>query len=361
MEHPSFRRAPGRGIRSLPGLSFAGCALIIAGCAMEHEPQGNPATVPIPPVAFEALYVVNGGSNSLSVFNAATGDLAGTITIRNASFPHHADLSPDSASLAVAVPGIDLSAGHGAGGHRGHGTVGALLLLDARTGETKAARRFPGPNHNAAFSPDGKEIWTSQMTSPGKVLVLDAATLNTLKTLEVGAMPAEVTFTVDGRYAFVANGGSATVSVFDAASKELVKTLGVGQNPVGAWPGNDTVMYVDNEESRTLTVVHGRTLEVLRTQALGFTPGMAATGPDGALWVTDADNGKVVLFAAADSVKTGEIATGAGAHGIAFSRDGKTAFVSNQSAGTVSVIDIAGKQVTKSLAVGSKPNGLVIR
>lgn len=333
----------------------------LLGCAMEHGTQAEPTSNPISPMDFEALIVVNGGSNSLSFFNAGTGDPAGTVSLKNAAFPHHVSLSRDNALLALAVPGIDLSGGHGDGGHGGHGEVGALLLLDARTGETKASRRFPGPNHNAAFSPDGKEIWTSQMTSPGKVLVLDAESLSTLITLEVGDMPAEVTFTVDGRYSFVANGGSNSVSVFDAASKDLVKTIPVGQNPVGAWPGRDTVMYVDNEGNQTLTTIHGGTLEVLLTYALGFTPGMAATAPNGDLWVTDADNGKVVFFPAGAALKDGDLATGSGAHGIAFSRDGKSAFISNQTAGTVSVIDVGERKVVKTLAVGEKPNGLVVR
>jgi YVTN family beta-propeller protein len=239
--------------------------------------------------------------------------------------------------------------------------AGTVLLLDATTGGTRTSRSFDYPNHNAAFSPDGKEIWTAQMATQGKVLVLDAATLETKKTLDVGDSPAEVTFTVDGKYAFVANGMSNSVSVFDASAKTLAKTITVGTDPVGAWPGKDTLMYVDNESAKTITAIHGKTLEVVRTYALGFTPGMAATAPNGDLWVTDTDNGKVVFFPAGSAVKSGDLLVGAGAHGIAFSRDGKTAYVSNQAAGTVSVIDVGIRTVKGTVPVGDKPNGMVIR
>lgn len=320
----------------------------------------NPSSNPIGKIDFEALYVVNGGSKSLSVINVATREVAGTITLKNAAFPHHVYLSPDSALMALALPGMDLSEGHG-GEHGGHGMAGALLLMDASTGETKASRMFDRPNHNAVFSPDGREIWTSQMTTPGKVLVLDAGNLSTKKTIDVGKMPAEVTFTLGGKYAFSANGGSASVTVIDVATQGVVKEIQVGSNPVGAWPGSDSVMYVDNESAQSITAIHGATLEVLRTYALGFTPGMAATAPNGSLWVTDTQNGKVVFFPAGSSQKDGDLATGAGAHAIAFSRDGKTAFISNQGAGTVAVIDVELRSLVKTLTVGEKPNGMAIR
>ena len=74
---------------------------------------------------------------------------------------------------------------------------GAILKLDALTGETKVARMLDATNHNGIFSPDGKEIWTSQMMMmPGMVLVLDATTLATKQSIDVGDMPAEVTFSL---------------------------------------------------------------------------------------------------------------------------------------------------------------------
>ncbi|MDQ3001894.1 MAG: hypothetical protein M3Y08_11620 [Fibrobacterota bacterium] len=333
---------------------------LFTGCAMEHESMENPSSVPIAAIDFPALFVVNGGSNSLTVVNASTNEVAGTISLKNATYPHHAYLNPDGSRLSLAVPGMDLSGGHG-GTMADHKMGGSVLLLETTTGQTKAARMFDSPNHNAAFSPDGKEIWTSQMASPGKVLVLDAGTLATRKTIEVGNMPAEVTFTRSGKYAFVANGQSNSVTVIDAASGTVAKTIPVGTNPVGAWPGNDSIMYVDNEDAKTITAIHEGTLEAVRTYDLGFTPGMAATSPNGELWVTDAQNGKVVFYPPGSATLSGNLATGAGAHGIVFGKDGTTAYVSNQGAGTVSIIDVAGKSVKKILRVGDKPNGMAIR
>jgi YVTN family beta-propeller protein len=349
-------------------IALAAVTAVVSCGGMEHMDHGTtaiqPSTVPIASITSDALFVVNGEGNSISVVNASTNEVAGTIAVQNAPFPHHVNLSPDKASLAVAIPGSDLSGGHGGSGHSaGHGSapMGAILRLDALTGATQSARRLDGPNHNGIFSADGKEIWTSQMTMKGTVLVLDASTLTTKKTIPVGDMPAEVTFSRDGKYAFVANGMSNDVTVIDAAAKSLVKTIAVGADPVGAWSGIDGVMYVDNEAAKTLTAINATSLEVVRTYSLGFTPGMAATAPNGELWVTDSTNGKVVFYSTATGMKLGELATAAGAHAIAFSADGKAAYVSNQGAGSVSVINAAGRSIVKTIAVGTKPNGMVFR
>lgn len=173
-------------------------------------------------------------------------------------------------------------------------------------------------------------------------------------------MPAEVTLSPDGRFFYVANGGSNSVSVINAVTKRVVATVPVGANPVGAWQAGNGFAYVDNEASMTVSALNRRTNTVTATFDLGFMPGMARLGPDGHLWVTDADNGRCVLYSL-DRTERHDIATGDGAHGVAFSANGRTAYVTNQMAGTVSVIDTRTRTVVRPLTVGAKPNGLVFR
>jgi len=311
-------------------------------------------------VTSDALYVVNGASHNLSVLDAGSGIVTATVPLEDAQYPHHISLSPDGTKLAVAVPGIDLSAGHG-GGHGAHAAKGKLILLDAQNGKVIQSRELDATNHNAIFSPDGLEIWTALMTTPGSVWVLDAASLEKRQVISVGDMPAEVTFSQDGKRAFVANGGSDTVSVINVSAKTVEQTLTVGDGPVGAWPGSNNVMYVDNEAGQTVTAIDAKSLAKVRTYNLGFTPAMVATGPNDELWVTDTDNGKVVIMTTNSAQQIAEIPTGEGAHGIVFSADGKTGYVTNQGAGSVSLIDVASKKVRTTVAVGDKPNGLLFR
>lgn len=313
---------------------------------------------------YDALFVVNGGDSTVSVINTATNQVTDTIELEDAPFPHHLYLNADASKMLLAVPGVDLSMGHSSGAHAGHGAPvvsGAVLLLSTTTGATLRARTLEATNHNAVFSPDGTEVWTSQMTAPGAVLVLDAESLDDKQTIEVGEQPAEVTFSADGVYAFVANGASDSVTVIDASTKELVKTIPTGDGPVGAWQGSNGVAYVDNEPGQSLTAVDTSSLEVLLTYELGFMPGMAAFGPDRQVWVTDAENGKVVFYSTSMDGATGEIATGPGAHAIAFNGSGSMAYISNQLGDTVSVIELESGRVVSTIPVGSKPNGLAWR
>ena len=345
------------GMGSMP---MDGGTTIDSGMAMDTGMSGsNPSSTPVAAITGDAVFVVNGGSNSISVVVPGMNMVMATIALQNVAFPHHVNLSADRTQMLVAIPGMDMSQGHTGGTV---GMKGAVLLLDAKTGKTIASRMLDQMNHNATFSPSGAEVWTSQMTMGGTVLVLDPMTLATKSTIPVGDMPAEVTFSKDGRYAFVANGMSNDVSVIDVATKKVVRAIAVGNDPVGAWPGSDGLMYVDAEQGKSVSVIDPASLTVTRTYALGFMPGMARTTPDGKeLWVTNADDGKVAYFSTTATTKVGEFATGAGAHAITFSADGMTAYVTNQSAGTLSVVDVMQHKVVTSVKVGDKPNGVVYR
>ncbi|MBA3459002.1 MAG: hypothetical protein H0T46_03505 [Deltaproteobacteria bacterium] len=338
-----------------------GILLTLGACA--HE-TAAPSTIPIGPIAGDAVFVVNGGESSISVIDAARDEVVGTIELLGVEYPHHIYLSPDRRTLLVAVPGSDLSGGHSGGGAHGGGhgggATGAVLSLDARTGTLQASRRLDAPNHNAIVAPDGS-VWTSQIATPGQVLILDPATLETRASVAVGDSPAEVTFSSSGSYGFVANTGSDSVSIVDPATASVVATTPVGDAPVGAWPGADGRMYVDNEAGKSISVIDPGSKAVVATFALGFTPALAAIAPNGELWVTDTDNGKLVFLDPMTGQRRGDLVTAAGAHAFTFSADGAKAYVTNQTEGTVTVVDLATRQAVRSIAVGAKPNGIAFR
>jgi YVTN family beta-propeller protein len=321
--------------------------------------QKLPTSDPIAPVTYDALYVVNGGDSSLSVVNTETNEVSATIRFHDVSWPHHVYLSADRSRMLVAAPGADLSGGHSSHDHgSGGGAQGAVLMLESATGRMIVARRTDAMNHNAVYSPNGSEVWTTQYD--GRALILDPHTLATRSTVDVGLNPSEVTFSAEGD-AFVANTGSNDITVIDPATKAVVKQIGVGGTPVGAWQASNGLAYVDNETDATISAIDTRSLEVIGTYPLGFVPGMVAFGPDGNVWVADPNNAQVVLREPRGTGTIAKIKTGNGAHAIGFSGDGKWAYVSNQMENTVSVIDVAQRTTVKTLAVGVKPNGMVWR
>ncbi|WP_394830800.1 YncE family protein [Pendulispora rubella] len=356
-------------VASVISLSWSPLALLAASlfcvnaCGSSTPVQNGesrlPSTEPIDPIAYDALFVVNGGDNSISVIDTENLRVAGTIRIKEADHPHHVYLNRDGSKMLVAVPGTDLSTGHAGHGNGDTSTPGAVLLLDTSTGATLASRRLPVMNHNAIFSPNEAEIWTAQYD--GFVLVLDPLSLATRSSVRVGNGPSEVTFSLDGRYGFVANTHSASVSIVDPETKQVAKTISVGDSPVGAWQGRNGMAYVDNETDGTLSVIDTLELKVVQVHRLGFTPGMVGLGPDNNVWVADTDHAKVAIRRADADEQLALAVAGQGAHGIAFNGDGKTAYVSNQAANTVTVIDVVSKAPIATIPVGSKPNGMAWR
>jgi YVTN family beta-propeller protein len=320
-------------------------------------------------INYPAAYVVNGEDGTLSVIKLADNTVTETIELMGnnnsmAMWPHHIykHEAIDMIHLVIAAPGMDLSEGH-AGAMPG--MKGRVLILDAVTGMMVKEFEVPARNHNAVYSPDGKEIWTSQMVMDGKVLVYDAATYTLKATIDVGMEPAEVTFSADGSKAYVANGGDGNVTVINPASKAIITTIAVGDNPVAAWIGKDGKMYVDNEDGKSVSVISVAGNNMVQTIDLGFMPGSVAHNAlKSELWVTDPENAKVHYYnwdAGTNGwVHGGAFEAGDGAHAIAFTNDGDLAYVTNQGAASVSVIHVASHAKLKDIPVGKKPNGILI-
>ena len=321
-------------------------------------------------IDYPAAYVVNGEDATVSVIRLSDNSVSETIQLMGSStgmvmWPHHIYhfQSLGEHRLTVAVPGMDLSEGH-AGGMAG--MKGKVLVLDAVKGTIIKDLEVPVMNHNAVFSADGKEIWTSQMDMAGKVLVYDASTYQLKNTINVGMEPAEVTFSADGTKVYVANGGDDNVSVINPATKAVIKTIAVGDNPVAAWVGYDGKMYVDNEDGKSVSVIDVASDNVVQTIPLGFMPGSVAHNPNKKeLWVTDPENGKVHYWtwdnAMQDWMHGGVFQAAAGAHAVGFTTDGNTAYVTNQMAQSVSVINASNHSKLKDILVGKKPNGIVLK
>lgn len=253
-------------------------------------------TNPASNVNYPAAYVVTGEDATISVIKLSTNEVTGTIPLMGTGkdmimWPHH--ISSHSNHLAIGVPGMDLSVGHAVTGTMS----GKLVVIDATTGSIVKNIGLTVMNHNTIYSPNGTEIWVPQMDMKGKVLVYDATTYALKSTITAGMMPAELTFFSDGTKAYVAHGDDDNVSVINVASKSVVATVTVGNNPVGAWTASDDTMYVDNEDGQSISVISVATNAVDQTIPLGFMPGIAShNGTKSELWVSGPNGRKGTLL-----------------------------------------------------------------
>jgi YVTN family beta-propeller protein len=314
-------------------------------------------------INYPAAYVVNGMSNNISVIKLDDLAVSATINLNGASFPHHIYINPSKTKLAVAITSTDLS-----GSHVGHNVSSfglKIQIIDVVTGNIDKEISLEKMPHNAIFNKNGNELWIGQMdTTQSQILVYETSDWELQKIIKVGKGLSEITFSEDGRLAFACNTIEGTVAIIDPISKQLKKTISVGKGPVGAWSASNGKMYVDNEVSQTISEISLADTNITATINLGFKPGYVSFNKkQNELWVSDATNGKVAYYSLIGEVwtLTGKIVTGTDAHAIAFNSEGTKAFVTNQGAGTVTVLDVDSHTVQKTIKVGEKPNGIVLR
>jgi YVTN family beta-propeller protein len=314
-------------------------------------------------IDYHAAYVVNGASNNLSVIRLSDNTVSETIGLNGATFPHHIYINPAKTKLAVAITSTDLSGGHG--GHGGATAGLKVQIIDAVTGNIDKEIALSKMPHNAIFNSNGSELWLGQYdTIQSQVLVYNTSDWTLKNTINVGKGVSEVTFSNDGLMAFACNTKDGTVTIINATTKVVQNTLPVGSDPVGAWSASNGKMFIDNETSQTISEITVSSMSVTNTINLGFKPGYAAYhASSGELWVSDATNGRVVYYTLLSGVWTlqGGIVTGADAHAITFNSDGSKAYVTNQGAANVSVINTTSHTVLQNIPVGSKPNGIALK
>ena len=118
-----------------------------------------------------------------------------------------------------------------------------------------------------AITPDDKKLYVTNAVS-GTVSVIDARSYNVTKTIPVGTEPTGCALTFDGAKLYVANLGSGSVSVIDTRSDTLAKTIpNAGDKPRAiavAEVGGQTKVYVTQflaqlvDDARTIDQKEGR-------------------------------------------------------------------------------------------------------
>jgi DNA-binding beta-propeller fold protein YncE len=183
-----------------------------------------------------------------------------------------------------------------------------LTPVDPRTGTPGTPIPVEDP-YNLYFTPDGRYA----IVVAERLERLDFRNPQTMKighSLSVPNCPGvdHADFSADGRYMFASCEFGARMIEIDLRSQSVVRTLALPKGDAGP---QDVKLSPD-----------GRTL-------------YTADQINGGLWEIDSSTFRVIGF----------LRTGAGAHGLYPSRDARLMYVSNRSAGTISVVSFATKQV----------------
>jgi len=240
----------------------------------------------------------------------------------------------------------------------------------------------PAPR-SLAFSPDGRKLYVANQgsltllsTLTNQVLVPNANLPNTAPAVAGGLVASP-----DGRRVYVTV-GAAGIASLDAAllqelSGESITSFAAGpatQSSVQALaisPDGSVLYVADNLAGGVVRLVTLATRTFVSSAPFGseLIPVAVAPSPDGTrLYVavvdpTAATADFIAVLDARSGVPTAQsIDMGAGAAptGIAFSPDGKTAYVANRGVGTLSVIDAANDSISASVSGFTAPTAVAL-
>ncbi len=194
----------------------------------------------------------------------------------------------------------------------------------------KVIARMPVGNdpHEVIASSDGKLAYVSNYGSGAfnTLAVVDLVAHKTLTSVDLGALRGPHGLDFVGEKVWFTAEAAKAIGSYDPATKSVDWILGTGQN-------RTHMIYVSPDMKLIVTTnVSSGTVSVIE-KTVGGRPGPG--GPPGA---PRADWNETV------------IRVGNGSEGFDVSPDGKEIWVANAGEGTVSIIDMASKQVTQTLA-----------
>lgn len=191
--------------------------------------------------------------------------------------------------------------------------ISILSILDAATGDIVRRVEVPGAVHHTAVSPDGRYAIATHPSGDG-ISVVDLTDFSLAAYVTTGTMPNYAVFGSDPGRVFVSNAGNGTVSEVDLERGIVLRNIVVGETPEH----------------------------------------IALAADAGVMFVADADQGRVYEVALADGVVARSFDIGGEIHGIDLSDDAATVFVAGKEADRLAAIDLASGSV-RTAELGPQP------
>ncbi|MGH7155681.1 MAG: YncE family protein [Acetobacteraceae bacterium] len=250
---------------------------------------------PLPAGATGLAVVMNSGAASLSLIDMSSQKEVRRIPVLRE--PHHWALSPDHKSLLV-----------------GDSSGNELLFFDPDTAVLQHRMVMPDP-YQLWFSPDGRFLVVNGLAR-NQIDVYQVPGYRLVKRFDIRSMPSHLTYAPDSSRVFVSLQGSNAMVAIDLHDMRIVWDEKIGSTPAGVlWH-------------------------------------------DGKLLVADMGTDYLAEVDPADGRVLRHIITGRGAHNLFLSPDGKTIWVNNRVAGTITVLDATSLQVMRTYHVSGGPDDL---
>jgi YVTN family beta-propeller protein len=256
----------------------------------------------------------------------------------------------------------------------------ALKVIDAHTLELIKTIPLSARPNNISITPDGQKVYVGIIAPPGAIDVIDTQALENVKTIAVPGGIHNIYVTPDGKNVVAGSIAGRRLTVLDTASDtevwawegEAIRPMTMSTKP----DGSTDKLFVQVSGHHGFVVLDWETRnEVARITQPDVPPeerydstynGAPAHGigvaPDGmTLWSTSRMNSHVYVYSLPELELIGSVRTGTDPDWITFTPDSKRAYVANAVSNTVSVIDMETMQEVTQIPVGQAPkrNGIL--
>ena len=173
---------------------------------------------------------------------------------------------------------------------------------------------------------------------------------------------ANVTLTLDEKFAYIATGDANSVTVLDTATDKIIRTIPVGLDPWRAYASPDgKYMVVPNNGDQTISVIDARSHTLVAT----LPGGSDMTGVNfakGKGYVVSRGANQVLVYNLSTLEKTGQLDMGEGARLETASTTpaGNKIYVASSANNSLYVIDVESDRVKRIEDVGNFPWGVSI-
>ncbi len=321
-------------------------------------PLGNFVNPHMSMVTHNGKYILTAGSKTNEFIIIDFSSLKIVKRIPLGQGPEHFDISHDDQSVVI--------------GNFEEGTVSIIDLKEMK--EVKRIDGFYEP-HGFSFLPDGKkalisnfgahEVGTVDIANNSLVTRTAIGGAFRLAALNPGEYLSEIkgiinpTLTVDGRYAYSADGDAGELAIIDTQTESVVKTIKLGRDPWRAYASPDGKwMLIPNNGDETVSVIDTKTQRLVSTLKTG--PGM--TGINYSLdpkkaFVIASEESAVYVFDLNKMEVSNRLKIGKNIklETAATTPDGKKVYLTSSTDNSVYVIDTKTDHVKRISEVGQSP------
>jgi YVTN family beta-propeller protein len=284
--------------------------------------------------------VLNSDDDSVSVIDSGSYKEVSRTHIGRG--PHHLIQSPDGRTLIIAMSGSN-----------------ELVLIDRVSGVEKQRVTASDP-YQIGFSPDAKWFVAASLRLD-HIDIYDGQTFQLLHRLPASTMPSHIAFSHDSNTVFVTLQGTNSLTSIDLASGKVNWTVPVGPTPAGIVTRPGGTLLVGVMGSDYIAEVDPANGNTIRRIVTGNGAHNFLAAPDGkTLYVTNRVAGTISVLDADTLAITNTFQAPGGPDDMALSPDGHELWVTGRWHAWVDVIELASGALKTSVSVGRSPHGIFV-